>query len=239
MKLLVVVAVIALVAAQSHANDMVQVDQFKIDRTEDTVGAFREFVEATGLVTLAEKAGGGLVYEAGWVQKPGWSWKAPYGTPARDDEPTVHVTFDEAQLYCEWRGVRLPTDTEWVTAAYQEYRASPPPPFQQGEDYPYPTGNSPAGANCLNDCVYSSELDNSAVLTRGAGHAPVGTTKPGVNGLYDMGANVWEWVDSEDKGRKITRGGSWWYGAQQMHKQYLASKPADTAVVYIGFRCAR
>lgn len=175
-------------------------------------------MEATGLVTLAEKAGGGLVYEAGWVQKPGWSWKAPYGTPARDDEPTVHVTFNEAQLYCEWRGARLPTDTEWATAAYREHRVSPPPPFQQGEDFPYPTGNSPAGANCLNDCGYSSELDNSAVLTRGAGHALVGSTKPGVNGLYDMGANVWEWVDSEDAGRKITRGGSWWYGARQMHQ---------------------
>jgi formylglycine-generating enzyme required for sulfatase activity len=36
-----------------------------------------------------------------------------------------------------------------------------------------------------------------------------------------------------------TRGGSWWYGAAQMRADHLQSKPPATAVVYIGFRCAR
>jgi formylglycine-generating enzyme required for sulfatase activity len=34
-------------------------------------------------------------------------------------------------------------------------------------------------------------------------------------------------------------GGSWWYGAAQMHRDHLQTKPFDTAVVYIDFRCAR
>jgi formylglycine-generating enzyme required for sulfatase activity len=60
-----------------------------------------------------------------------------------------------------------------------------------------------------------------------------------VNGLYDMGGNAWEWVDSGEAREKITRGGSWWYGAAQMHRDHVQTKPADTAVVYIGFRCAK
>ena len=64
-------------------------------------------------------------------------------------------------------------------------------------------------------------------------------TLPGVNGLYDMGANVWEWVDIQQDGHKGTRGGSWWCGAAQMTADYRATKPRDMAVVYIGFRCAK
>ena len=60
----------------------------------------------------------------------------------------------------------------------------------------------------------------------------------GVNGLYDMGANVWEWVNSESVDSKVTAGGSWWYEAFRMHRDDRAVKPKDTAVVYIGFRCA-
>ena len=75
-------------------------------------------------------------------------------------------------------------------------------------------------------------------LDRGVGPAPVGTTQQGVNGLYDMGANVWEWVNSESVDSKVTAGGSWWYEAFRMHRDDRAVKPRDTAVVYIGFRCA-
>jgi formylglycine-generating enzyme required for sulfatase activity len=54
-----------------------------------------------------------------------------------------------------------------------------------------------------------------------------------------MGANVWEWVDTDDQAQKGTRGGSWWYGAPQMRADYDASKPRDMAVVYIGFSCVK
>jgi formylglycine-generating enzyme required for sulfatase activity len=229
----------ALLAAPAQAAEMQRIGAFEIDRTEVTVGAFREFVEATGTVTAAERSGGGEVYEAGWVRKPGWTWRAPYGHPAEDDEPAVHVTYDEAAAYCAWRGKRLPRDAEWVKAAYTEQRQNPPEPFRAGVTYPYPTGESPGGANCLSDCGFSPVLDNSAVLTRGSGHAPAGRSIEGVNGLFDMGANVWEWTDGDLAGDRITRGGSWWYGARQMHKDHVASKPPSTAVVYIGFRCAR
>ena len=77
------------------------------------------------------------------------------------------------------------------------------------------------------------------VLYRGAGHAPIGITRPGVNGLFDMGANVWEWASdaeisdagiSNNSGEQATMGGSWWYGKRQMQADYGATKPSDMAV---------
>jgi sulfatase modifying factor 1 len=220
------------------AQDMQRIGEFAIDRTEVTVGQFRRFVAATSLSTKAEQDGGGFVYEAGWVRKPGWTWKAPYGKSADDREPAVHITYDEAQAYCRWAGKRLPTDAQWRRAAYVETRSSPPVPFKRGVTYRYPTGNIPAGANCLGDCGPTNPVKHGALLARGAGHALAGTTKAGVNGLYDMGANVWEWVDDGDK-EKRTRGGSWWYGAFRMAAGDASYKPRGFPAVYIGFRCVR
>jgi formylglycine-generating enzyme required for sulfatase activity len=233
-----ITAAATLFAACAQAAPMQPVGRFEIDRTEVTVAQFRAFVDATGLVTAAERAGGGSTYEGGWQQRAGWTWRAPFGTPARNDEPAVHVTHGEAAAYCRWAGKRLPTDAEWGQAAYTEQRRHPPPGFVSGRTYRFPTGDQPLGAHCLGDCGPTSAVGN-AVTSRGRGHAPVATSAPGVNGLFDMGANVWEWVNSGPGTQQRTRGGSWWYGADQMLDTTVQTKPADTAVVYIGFRCAR
>ena len=86
-----------------------------IDQTEVTIGAFAEFVAATGFRTKADDAGG-MVYEAGWVVKPDWNWHHPYGIASLPDEPAVHITFDEAMAYCDWHGQRLPSRDEWIRA---------------------------------------------------------------------------------------------------------------------------
>ena len=232
-------------AANPAGIDWQAIDGWHIALTETTIGQFRRFVRATGLVTRAERAGGGEVYEAGWTRKPGWHWAAPYGSPGADDEPAVHVDFHEAQAFCRWAGGRLPSDREWVRAAYTETRAAPPPPFERGRSYPYPSGDSPASAQCLGDCpgAQARAVRHGATLLRGHGHARAGANAAGVNGLHDMGANAWEWVDEPagagGEAERRTRGGSWWYGAAQMRAEHLQGKPAGTTVVYIGFRCAR
>lgn len=232
------VGLLAACAGVLAQTGMQPMGRFEIDRTEVTIGQFRKFVEATGLKTAAERAGGGSTFEAGWEQRKGWTWRSPFGQPGGDNEPAVHVTYGEAQAFCQWAGKRLPLDAEWREAAYTERRRSPPAGFVTGKSYAYPTGDSPQGANCLGDCGRVRTVTN-AITSRGAGHAEAGSTRAGVNGLHEMGGNAWEWVDSGEGSEKCTRGGSWWYGAAQMQDTHRQSKPVDTAAVYIGFRCAR
>ena len=235
-----ITGILAPVAFARGGQDAMQmITNFSIDRTEVTVEQYAKFVSATGYVTAAERRCGGLVFASGWEQKAGWVWSSPFGSPANPREPAVHLTFNDAVAYCAWAGKRLPTDEEWALAAYTEFRRSPPPPFKIGQTYPYPTGPTPDGANCFGDCGSVSVQDYSERLDRGRGPALAGTTAPGVNGLHDMGANVWEWTDGGGISEKRTRGGSWWYGAGRMRAADLATKPKQMAVVYIGFRCAK
>ncbi len=224
-----------------HSDRRMQlINGFLIDKTEVTIGMFRKFIQHTGLKTTAEENGGGKVYENGWVKKPGWIWSHPYGDLAEETEPVVHVTFEEATAFCKWNAKRLPTENEWREAAYTERRQNPPHPFSKDKTYLFPTGEKTSGANCLDDCGIKSPTENTNKLTRGHGHVPAGTTIRGVNGLYDMGANVWEWVSDQGSSHdQPTMGGSWWYGSWRMHKNDSARKPPNTAVVYIGFRCAK
>ena len=211
----------------AQVGDKVALPNFAIDRTEVTIGQFDRYVRATGVITRAEKEGGGFEYVAGWERRPGWTWRKPDGQTISADMPAVHLDFAEAQAYCRWAGGRLPTGAEWQMAGFTELRESPPAPWQKGRTYPWATGDSPQGAN-------TSDADPWPRA------APAGATKQGVNGLYDMGANVWEWTTDtpDNRGReRRTVGGSWWYGAFNMKADVQAFKPADFYAVYIGFRC--
>ena len=241
--LLFLFSLIATPVAWAQPDGMQPIRGFAIDRHEVSIAQFGAYVQSTGIVTAAEQAGGGLTYEGGWAQRKGWTWRNPYGLPANGREPAVHITFQEAKAFCQWAGKRLPSDAEWMEAAYTERRTEPPAEFMTGRSYLYPTGESPQGANCLGDCGAAPTLaayPNPTFTSRGRGHALTGTTRVGVNGLWDMGGNVWEWTDDGKggSGARPTRGGSWWYGEDQMRRDHLQTKPEDTAVVYLGFRCA-
>jgi formylglycine-generating enzyme required for sulfatase activity len=216
--------VAATLASPAFAAERVTIAGFVIDRTEVTISDFDRFAVATKLVTQAEQAGGGHEWGSGWERRPGWTFRSPFGhAPQTTTEPAVHVSWNEAQDYCVSAGGRLPTRAEWETAAYREHGGGEG--FERGRIYPYPTGEVPEGANIRADDPWPS-------------HAPVGMTRAGINGLYDMGGNVWEWLDDRNGNDALTAGGSWWYGADKMLRQAMQWKPADFYVVYIGFRCA-
>ncbi len=214
-------------SAAGHAlSEPVQLQGFAIDKTEVTIAQYGAFVKATKQPSKAEQEGGGFEYGAGWERRPGWSWQSPDGQADADPHlPAVHLNHAEAVAYCAWRGGRLPTAREWLHAAFTEQRATTPAPFVRGRTYPWPTGDSPAGANTSGNDPWKRA-------------APAGATKAGVNGLYDMGANVWEWVADARGDERRTMGGSWWYGNFRMQASDAAWKPAHFYAVYIGFRCA-
>ncbi|WP_295550055.1 formylglycine-generating enzyme family protein [uncultured Pseudacidovorax sp.] len=198
---------------------------FAIDRHEVTIARFAQFVQATGRTTAAERDGGGFEWGSGWERRPGWNFRRPFGDGAAPQWPAVHVSWSEARDHCAWAGGRLPTRAEWTQAAYTEQGPGTAAGFTVGRTYPYPTGDSPEGAN-------TNGADRWPRL------APVGETRIGVNGLHDMGANAWEWLADREGDTALTAGGSWWYGPAQMQAGAMQWKPADFYVVYIGFRCA-
>jgi formylglycine-generating enzyme required for sulfatase activity len=202
-----------------------------------TIADVKTFSNSTGFISQAEKNGGGLSYESGFIKKPGWTWKTPYGVLAKDAEPAVHLNQSEATSVCRYFGKRLPTDGEWTAAAFVEQRANPPAGFVKGQRYPFPGGSTAAVSHCLSGCGDYKGLAPVGALNRGTGHVTSSTTKAGVNGLLDMGGNVWEWTSTERNGGYITRGASWWYGPDRQQEADVESKLGDIAVVYIGFRC--
>lgn len=203
----------------------VDIGKFTIDQTEVTIGEFDAFSKRKGLVTAAEREGGGYEYSMGWTRRPGWNFRSPYGKPGASNEPAVHISWHEALAFCQDRGGRLPDREEWSLAAYTEKRTHPSPPFVSGMTYPYPTGDRSEGANVSGDRDGWKQ------------HAPVGNTRQGVNGLYDMGANVWEWLSDARGGERLTAGGSWWYDDSKMKRDGMQYKAADFYAVYVGFRC--
>ncbi len=100
-------------------------------------------------------------------------------------------------------------------------------------------GNSLVGANCLTECGLTPSSSFSHLLDRVINLSLVGSTRRGVNGLYDIGANVWEWVNSGSDDLKVTTGASPWYGKEHMHRAHRALKPSKTAVIYICFHCPK
>ena len=214
-------------SVQAHTNERVVLQDLgglQIDRTEVTIGQFARYAQATGVRTRAELEGGGFEYVGGWRRRVAWTWRQPEGVPAASELPAVHLTFTEAAAYCEWAGGRLPTAAEWRRAGFTELRAAPPAPWVRGKTYPWTTGDSPEGANTSDPDPWPRA-------------APVTQTRAGVNGLHDMGANVWEWALDARGLERQTLGGSWWYPAYQMKADVEVFKSADFYALYIGFRC--
>ncbi|CCQ89988.1 putative Serine/threonine protein kinase [Nitrospina gracilis 3/211] len=132
--------------------------------------------------------------------------------------PVTHVTFHEAQAYCEKRKARLPTGDEWEKAA-------------RGTDGRlYPWGNTLARRKP--HPFYSGVVKKTA-----------GSNRKDVSpyGVRDMAGSVWEWTDAGDGDQRETRGGLW-----NLHLDFEYSKtldrnrlPADSRFLFLGFRCAR
>jgi sulfatase modifying factor 1 len=245
------------------------VDAFSIDRFAVSNAQYATFVDDTGHVSDAERFGWSFVF-AGllpddfietrgvvgaewWRQVFGAQWRHPEGPhsdiSARLDHPVMHVSWMDAQAYCAWAGLRLPTEAEWEFAARGGLH-----------DQQYPWGNEllPDGEHRCN--VWQGTFPQENTNEDGYyGTAPVDAFAPNAYGLYNVVGNVWEWCldwfDAEfhrgesrvnptgpPQGRqRVMRGGSF-----LCHESYCfrfrvparSSNSPDSSTGNLGFRCA-
>ncbi len=193
----------------------VTLDAFEIDALTVSVRAFRQFVDATGYRTQAEKAGFAYAVVNGNL-KPvnGGSWRNAVKMHAVDDDaPVVGVSFQDALAYCRSKGLRLPTEDEW------EYIARGP------KRHTFPWG------------------ENIGPVSSVAGTAPHVSDGPdeGIGGRYKgLSGSVWQWVDTKVGGRRVLKGGSWLEpnpaNKRAATRRYELPSRADEDS---GFRCAK
>jgi formylglycine-generating enzyme required for sulfatase activity len=221
----------------------VTVSDFYIGRYEVTVRQFKEFIDASGYRTDADKDGGSYFWNGEkWEKRSGINWKydaAGALRPSSDyNHPVIHVSWNDATEYCKWlsqktgKRYRLPTEAEWEYAA----RGG-----SSGRGYKY------AGSNAIDEVAWYTS--NSGSKTH-----PVGQKKANELGLYDMSGNVWEWcqdwygaytsnAQTNPKGPtgasgRVSRGGCWQDFARDCRASRRANNTPSGRNGYLGFRLA-
>lgn len=155
------------------------------------------------------------------------TWKTAQlnGIPCgdRDDHPVVGVSRDDGRKFCVWlsqkegRVYRLPTDEEWslavgVGAAESRTADSTPELLNMKEKTQFPWGGSYPPKNGEPVGNYADTKWRETFPTEGvvegytdgfATTAPVMSFPANSFGLFDLGGNVWEWINDPWQGAAL------------------------------------
>lgn len=156
------------------------------------------------------------------------------------DLPVKHVSYWEAQAYCNFTGRRLPTEFEWEVAALGNR--------EDGDFNKFPWGNTMDDSRVDMDCKHLARIPVSAF--------PEGDSP---SGCRQMIGTVWEWTDSlffpydgfsvdmypfmstlQFGDHKVVRGGSCATSSMLIRGTYRQAYTPDRNDVFVGFRtCAK
>ena len=163
----------------------VTVAPFRLMRLEVTNRQYADFVAATGHRPELERPGFGYVWTDLWRAVRGADWRHPHGSASdiagADDHPVVQVSVRDAQAFCAWHGLRLPSEKEWEFAA----RGTDGRRYPWGDAKPEEKGKRRANFGTV-ACCAKDAADGYARL------APVGQFPAGASpfGALDMAGNV-------------------------------------------------
>lgn len=249
----------------------VTLSPFALARTTVTNAQFNAFVRATRHITDAEAAGESFVFwlqasEAQrravrrvprglpwWLPIEGACWQRPEGPGSsidgRPDHPVVHVSWHDAQAYCAWAGVRLPTEAEWELAARSG---------RERARFPWGDALDNEGAGRAN--LWQGRFPDAPAAGWQPAPMAAAALPPNAYGLHHVTGNVWQWCAdafsptyhletpardpllARETGRRALRGGSFLCHASYCHRYRVAARngnaPASTAS-NVGFRVAR
>jgi len=247
----------------------VTLDPFYISKFPVTNEQFAEFVGHTGYVTEAQSWGWSFVFRnhvpeaqrgpavgatPWWIRVDGADWAHPEGpdstSAARPHHPAVQVSWNDAQAYCDWAGLRLPTEAEWECGARGGLAQ---------KIYPWGDDLMPGGRHMCN--IWQGSFPDVDLAEDGfSAPAPVDTFEPNGYGLFTVVGNVWEWcadyfdahwhqtatrvnpVGPPAGTTRVMKGGSYLCHASFCFRYRNAARTANTpesATGNIGFRVAR
>lgn len=236
---------------------------YALARSEVSVAEFRLFVDSAGYVTDAERSGSSAIYDekTGRMSKSKRiNWQRSYnGSRARDGDPVVHVSWNDASAYADWlqkqtgKRYRLPTEAEFEYA------------LRAGGSTLYPWGAADPTLPIANLAGTGEVSKQGRRWTQGFaayddnhwGPAPVRSFDANAFGAFDLDGNVSEWVEdcwhdnylrAPDRPiawvnpgceLRVIRGGSWGSARDQARSAWRGSALADSSGARVGFRVVR